>query len=126
MGIHNITHQNIILNAINKIYFVFSQCSDFTYDILNKYLSIQLLESTRHKLGEALKSQKINGETLMFFNESYFTKIQIYNKHQTIMIKQAINQIFNYETFSAYIATYPLLKRYQHVFIFHKIFFNIF
>eukprot|EP01084_Bolivina_argentea_P183893 317268_1 len=52
MGIHNMTHQNIILNAINKIYFVFSQSSEFTYDILNKYLSIQLLESTRHKLEE--------------------------------------------------------------------------
>eukprot|EP01084_Bolivina_argentea_P249900 418497_1 len=121
MGICHIKQQNLILNAINKIYFIFNTCYDFTSIILEKYLSY-----VPEKLRNALMSYHMTGEALMFIDKSWLKKIAITNPTQQNIILNAINNIFNCEMFSTYISTYPLLRRYQHLFFYYKIDLNTF
>eukprot|EP01084_Bolivina_argentea_P014119 26400_1 len=125
MNITDIKDQCTILNAINQIFLIFNTSYNFTYHILYKYLRHKIPKHSRKKLKAALKLHKINGEALMFINHLWLKKIGIIGSHRNDILN-AIHDIFNYETFSTYISTYPFLARYQHLFIQYKIDLNTF
>ena len=90
------------------------------------HIKDKLSQSIQDKLRSGLISNGINGESLLFIDHICLIEMGIKHIRPRNIILSSISTLYEYQTFSSYIASFPNLKAYEKHFIQSKIDLNTF
>eukprot|EP01084_Bolivina_argentea_P020187 37564_1 len=95
---------------------IFNCKSHEIYDLLAPCLD-DLSQSDQNELQYALISNGINGESLIFMDQTCLTQMNITNPYTQMKILNTINTLYNYRTFSKYISSFDMFSSFKQFFI---------
>ena len=86
--------------------------SEEVFDLLEPLIT-GLQNDTKLTLENELTSNGINGESLIFFNNSYLDELNITNQQNQSIIIKAINTLYDTKVLAKYLATFQSFKAYS-------------
>ena len=94
------------------------QCTEIqAFEALLPLIEQHISSSTQRQLEDAMISNGINGESLLFIDQKCLNEMEFWNRHNQNIILSAISSLYNQDVFPKYIASYTEYKSFEKHFI---------